>query len=62
MDPDANLKEQLKIAELMREGVSLAGDYPDRLVELVLALDEWIVKGGALPERWCATRGRRAGP
>ncbi len=24
----------------------------DRLAELVLALDEWARKGGALPERW----------
>lgn len=55
MDPTANLKEQL---ELAREFVDETVRYPDqlenaeRLSELVLALDEWIRKGGFLPEQW----------
>ena len=55
MDPDSNLKEQRQIAEWM------LGDFPvslnreqmaDRLAELVLALDEWIRKGGFMPAAW----------
>jgi len=55
MDPTANLQEQLELAaEFLAEEVR----YPDqlekaeRLSELVLALHEWITKGGFLPEQW----------
>jgi hypothetical protein len=43
MDPGACLDEMIEIAS--------AGD-PDRLSELVLALDGWMRQGGFIPERW----------
>jgi hypothetical protein len=50
MDPTANLAEQLALAEtLLEESI---GDDADRLAELVLALHEWIVKGGFFPDQW----------
>ena len=56
MDPDANLREQLRIAKRFMERESLNGDAEHdghRLAELVLALHEWIaVKRGFLPEPW----------
>lgn len=54
MDPNANLKEQRRIiARFFEEG----SEYIDtgdalRLAELAQALDEWISKGGFLPEAW----------
>jgi len=51
MDPNENLKEQLEVAhELL-----LSGSFDptvQRLAELVLALDEWLKKGGYSPVRW----------
>ena len=53
MDPNANLEEQLELAHKL-----LLCDYgerpfdAERLAELVVALDEWIRKGGFLPARW----------
>jgi hypothetical protein len=51
MDPDANLRRQLAIA---RAAVHADADDPTlvELSELVLALDEWITRGGFLPSRW----------
>lgn len=58
MDPNFNLSDQLDIA---KEILDYCERYPygdrythseDRLAELVIALDEWITKGGFLPERW----------
>ena len=54
MDPNANLAEQLRIARLLLDST---GEEPtnleaDRLAELVIALHEWIVKGGFLPDDW----------
>lgn len=55
MDPDANLEEQLQLAK------SLDGSSPlserallraRRLAELVVAMDEWLARGGRLPSRW----------
>jgi hypothetical protein len=64
MDPNANLKEQLKLArgdwtvsdsdELSRTDIARLHDAHIRLCDLVLALDEWIVKGGQFPIRWGA--------
>jgi hypothetical protein len=54
MDPDANLNEMLEIADLINgdfDEVIRPGDI-ERLANLVLSLDEWLSKGGALPERW----------
>ena len=62
MDPDANLTEQLDLANMDwtgKESDELTPDEIDelhvahiRLCELVEALDRWIVKGGFLPTRW----------
>jgi hypothetical protein len=65
MDPDANLKEQLEISrEFFSETVPFAyrQEKAERLAELVLALNEWIEKGGFLPSKWhkfCGPRSRR---
>lgn len=53
MDPNANLEEQLKLAKRIAEsddGHSLEDGV--RLAELVIALDEWLAKGGFKPARW----------
>lgn len=51
MDPNANLKEQLQIANrLLLEGEDEDDTY--RLAELVLGLDGWIKNGGFLPISW----------
>lgn len=51
MDPDANLNEQLEIAHrALRIGMSF--DDIKRLPELIIAMDEWLHKDGALPARW----------
>lgn len=60
MDPDANLKEQLELAEeiLMmgevgeEEELQELEDKANRLAELVQALDGWINSRGFLPKRW----------
>ncbi len=63
MDPKANLLEQLRLARRINTIVDACpddGDYYDdqlkafsetapRLAELVLALDEWMRKGGFSP-------------
>lgn len=50
MDPNANLKEQLELAEKLQRTHAI--DDCQRLAELVLALNEWIEQGGFLPESW----------
>lgn len=55
MDPTANLKEQLELAQ----GWETSNQHPDdaqRLAELVIALHDWISKGGFLPAQW--TKGK----
>lgn len=56
MDPNANLKEQLDLAngimKVWDDGAYPAPEDAARLSELVVALDEWIRKGGILPEHW----------
>lgn len=56
MDPDANLKEQLEIAAILNQFRDADEPPPEdqvwRLAELVEALNEWILKGGALPKSW----------
>jgi hypothetical protein len=49
MDPTANLTEALQLAADLVEG-----EDPDaaRLAELVIALDEWLRRGGFLPVPW----------
>jgi hypothetical protein len=58
MHPDTNLREQLFLAsKILYEGEPLREDV-DRLAELVLALDEWIAKGGSLPKQWRKNDGK----
>lgn len=54
MDPNANLEEQINISNRIINGTGDMDDMDDaeRLAELVLALDEWIERGGFLPRRW----------
>lgn len=52
MDPDENLREQLDIAYGIIAAPRLERREDERLAELVLALDEWIKKGGFLPKAW----------
>jgi hypothetical protein len=51
MDPNANLRRQIAIAHAV---VHADADNPTlvELAELILALDEWIRRGGFLPSRW----------
>jgi hypothetical protein len=54
MDPNVNLREQrMIIADMLAED-SDEIDTGDalRLAELAQALDEWISKGGFLPDAW----------
>ncbi len=60
MDPNANLSEQLAIARELLDEESISGfqesiEQGHRLAELVLALDEWLTKGGFPPKRWNIT-------
>jgi hypothetical protein len=55
MDPNENLKEQVEIAKdiLLPDASDMElEEKAVRLAELVVALDEWIQKGGFLPEAW----------
>jgi acyl carrier protein len=53
MDPNANWEEQLEIAERLLQGRLPFHEVDSlRLAELVLALNEWIQKGGFLPAAW----------
>lgn len=59
MDPDANLREALEIADrlVMDKNPTTGKDLVDaeRLAELVLGLDRWIRSGGFLPGIWIHT-------
>lgn len=63
MDPNANLKEQLALANsiLHAWGTDQAVPREDigHLAELVLALDEWIRKGGSFPTEWADSLAKR---
>ncbi|MDP2652261.1 MAG: hypothetical protein Q8O94_03935 [bacterium] len=62
MDPTENLRNQLalasKIADIFGQQVMLRKDIQelenaaDMLATFVLALHDWISKGGNLPEQW----------
>jgi hypothetical protein len=62
MDPNANLDEQLKLAQsiVFRLDDPDEQDYDvgdvvqdaERLAELVISLNQWIAGGGFLPRRW----------
>lgn len=51
MDPNANLEEQLRIADAIESGTADDDDIA-RLAELVRSLDEWLTNGGFLPSAW----------
>jgi hypothetical protein len=60
MDPNANIKEIREIVGELRkagdnavDGISvILGADTDRLVELWDSLDQWLSKGGFLPDAW----------
>ena len=56
MDPNANLQEQITLANVIIESAeNETGEIilqAIRLAELVLALDEWLTRKGFPPERW----------
>lgn len=60
MDPTANLKEQLELSKEIQLAFDSENELDvgscERLAELVLALHEWIIKGGALPAQWQTKR------
>ena len=51
LDPDANLVDQRRIAIAIAGGTRSYYDA-ERLAELVLALDTWLVNGGFPPKGW----------
>lgn len=51
MDPNKTLKDLREIVSLYNEGDADHWEI-ERAVELVEALDEWLSKGGFLPEAW----------
>jgi hypothetical protein len=63
MDPDANLAELRRIIARARERADSVGYDAvndaidlDRLADLAEALDEWLSRGGFLPEAWSKHR------
>lgn len=56
MDPDANLAEQRRILYLLRTNGYRTPTHReqavDRLLDLVEALDGWLMKGGFPPKDW----------
>ena len=74
MDPNVTLNEMRELAQRLLHSESYPGAigtdqgaasaakrWSDgyRLAELFVALDEWIVKGGFLPESWAWKQGPR---
>jgi hypothetical protein len=56
VDPEANLQEQLSLSKRIiekRDRELLVDESEvERLAELVVALDDWITRGGFLPQPW----------
>ncbi len=60
MDPNANLREQCEIAAMIirlsdhssNVDATMVLNAAERLTELVIALDEWISRGGFVPTQW----------
>lgn len=56
MDPNANLEEIRELCSVIGEMQSPLDQHiietSDRLVELLEAMDEWLSKGGFLPDAW----------
>ncbi len=71
MDPNATLEEIRRLSRKIRDNVteSITDDAlpgstddfvrdADRLAELCLSLDEWVLKGGFLPRPWLVSKVR----
>ena len=56
MDPNECLHEQLLLAREITEVEQPRPADVERLAEMAIALDEWIMKGGFIPERWTAPK------
>lgn len=59
MDPNANLEEMNELAEAVLNDDEMAvarwgskEEQLNRLAELVVAMDDWIVGGGFIPDKW----------
>jgi hypothetical protein len=54
MDPNANLAEQLRLAESILANIDEyeTANEGNRLAELVVDLHNWIKMGGFLPKDW----------
>lgn len=54
MDPNANLAEQLRLANQIVDGDfdTMDDTTAERLAELVIALDGWLSDAGFLPRAW----------
>lgn len=55
MDPNENLREQLRIAAWIADADGGDPDvefYANHLAQLVIALNDWISRGGFLPAAW----------
>lgn len=56
MDPNANLQEQLELAneilDMVDRGITTSDAQAERLAELVVTLDTWLTCGGFLPSAW----------
>ena len=56
MDPNATLKDLRAALHDYDEAIrkSVADEAVDRALDAIRALDEWLSKGGFLPEDWSA--------
>ena len=52
MDPSANLTEARRVACRVINNESPRPEDVERLAELFTAMDEWLTRGGALPQAW----------
>ena len=59
MDPTENLTDQIMLAEVIQGHLPFLDDDGERLAYLVLALDEWLRQGGALPKPWRKKKGKK---
>lgn len=56
MDPDETLSRMRALAEGLAEGEPLSISEGYELADLIGALDQWLRRGGFLPEAWKAAR------
>lgn len=60
MDPSENLSQQIYLATEIKVRANRGAPIDEhdvmRLADLVIALDEWILKGGFLPKVWVMVR------